>query len=97
MSLATTCGSRLASAAVCTTIHGVVSSCSCCSHSARVAPAEDLVEHRDALGGVREAIRAGGEAGVVEQVAAVDHLAEVLEVAFGLDPDEVDLPAVAGR
>ena len=36
MSLATTCGSRLASAAVCTTIHGVVSFVSCCSHSARV-------------------------------------------------------------
>ena len=97
MSLATTCGSRLASAAVCTTIHGVVSFVSCCVHSARVRRpkiSSSTTTHSAACASTR---RAGGEARVVEQVATVDHLAEIREMPFGLDPPEVELPTIAGR
>ena len=58
---------------------------------------EDLVDDLDALGHVRETRGTGSEARVVEQVATIDHFAEVLEVPFGLDPREVDLAPVASR
>ena len=60
-----------------------------------VSRSEDLVDHGNTFAPVGVSGRDGGEARVVEEVLAVDGMAEVLEVMFRLDPCKIDEATVA--